>query len=85
MRVLSGIQPSGRLHIGNYFGAMRQHLALQAEHEAFYFIANYHALTTRPGRRRAAAAHPRRGHGLPGPGPGPDADHALRPAGRARR
>jgi tryptophanyl-tRNA synthetase len=46
MRVLSGIQPSGRLHIGNYFGAMRQHLALQAENDAFYFIASYHALTS---------------------------------------
>ena len=48
MRVLSGIQPSGRLHIGNYFGAMRQHLALQAEHDCFYFIADYHALTSNP-------------------------------------
>lgn len=48
MRVLSGIQPSGRLHIGNYFGAMRQHLQLQAEHEGFYFIADYHALTSSP-------------------------------------
>ncbi len=48
MRVLSGIQPSGRLHIGNYFGAMRQHLALQHENEAFYFIAEYHALTSNP-------------------------------------
>ena len=46
MRVLSGIQPSGKLHLGNYFGAMVQHLALQHEHECFYFIANYHALTT---------------------------------------
>ena len=46
MRVLSGIQPSGRLHIGNYFGAIRQHLELQAEHECFYFIADYHALTS---------------------------------------
>ncbi|MBU2602701.1 MAG: tryptophan--tRNA ligase [Actinobacteria bacterium] len=46
MRVLSGIQPSGRLHIGNYFGAIRQHLQLQAENEAFYFMASYHALTT---------------------------------------
>lgn len=46
MRVLSGIQPSGRLHIGNYFGAMRQHLALQRDNEALYFIANYHALTS---------------------------------------
>ena len=48
MRVLSGIQPSGRLHIGNFFGAMRQHLQLQAEHECFYFIADYHALTGNP-------------------------------------
>jgi len=48
LRVLSGIQPSGRLHIGNYFGAMRQHIQLQAEHECFYFIADYHALTSNP-------------------------------------
>ena len=48
MRVLSGIQPSGVLHIGNYFGAMRQHLKLQAENEAFYFIADYHAMTSNP-------------------------------------
>jgi tryptophanyl-tRNA synthetase len=48
LRVLSGIQPSGRLHVGNYFGAMRQHLQLQAEHEGFYFIADYHALTSNP-------------------------------------
>jgi len=48
LRVLSGIQPSGRLHIGNYFGAMRQHLQLQAQHQGFYFIADYHALTSNP-------------------------------------
>ncbi len=48
MRILSGIQPSGKLHIGNYFGAMRQHLHLQAENEGFYFIADYHALTSDP-------------------------------------
>jgi tryptophanyl-tRNA synthetase len=48
VRVLSGIQPSGKLHIGNYFGAMRQNLALQAGHEGFYFIADYHALTSNP-------------------------------------
>jgi tryptophanyl-tRNA synthetase len=47
MRILSGIQPSGRLHIGNYFGAIRQYLKLQAEgNQCFYFIANYHALTS---------------------------------------
>ena len=47
MRVLSGIQPSGRLHVGNYFGAIRQYVQLQEQgHECFYFIANYHALTS---------------------------------------
>src|SRR6266403_879322 len=48
MRILSGIQPSGGgvLHIGNYFGMMRQAIALQNEGEAFYFIADYHALTS---------------------------------------
>ena len=45
-RFLSGVQPSGKLHLGNYFGALRQHIALQDEAEAFYFIANYHAMTT---------------------------------------
>ena len=46
MRILSGIQPSGALHLGNYFGAIRQFLALQAENECYFFIASYHALTT---------------------------------------
>jgi len=46
MRVLSGVQPSGKLHIGNYFGAIRQFIELQDEHECFYFLADYHALTT---------------------------------------
>jgi tryptophanyl-tRNA synthetase len=46
MRSLSGIQPSGVLHIGNYFGMIQPAIALQAEGEAFYFIADYHALTT---------------------------------------
>jgi len=44
--ILSGITPSGRLHLGNYFGAMRQHLEMQHEGDAFYFIANYHSLTS---------------------------------------
>ncbi len=46
MRVLSGVQSNGRLHLGNYLGAMKQHIELQEEHECFYFIANYHSLTT---------------------------------------
>jgi tryptophanyl-tRNA synthetase len=45
-RILSGVQPSGKLHLGNYFGAIRQHIALQDEGLCFYFIADYHALTT---------------------------------------
>ncbi len=46
MRILSGIQPSGKLHLGNYFGMMRPALRLQEKGDAFLFIANYHALTT---------------------------------------
>src|SRR5687767_1688503 len=46
MRVLSGIQPTGRPHWGNYFGAIQQYIDLQHGNEAYYFIANLHALTT---------------------------------------
>ncbi|HQR73477.1 MAG TPA: tryptophan--tRNA ligase [Sulfurovum sp.] len=46
MRVLTGIQASGKLHIGNYFGAMKPMVELQEAHELFTFIANYHSLTT---------------------------------------
>jgi tryptophanyl-tRNA synthetase len=46
MRILSGIQPSGKLHLGNYFGMMRPVLELQEKGEAYIFIADYHALTT---------------------------------------
>jgi len=46
MRILSGIQPSGILHIGNYFGMMRPAIELQKHGETFYFIADYHALTS---------------------------------------
>lgn len=46
MKVLSGIQPTGRPHWGNYFGAIQQYIALQNEEQSYYFIANLHALTT---------------------------------------
>ena len=46
MRILSGIQPSGVLHIGNYFGMMQPAVELQKQGETFYFIADYHALTS---------------------------------------
>lgn len=46
MRILTGLQPSGKLHIGNYFGAMEPAVRLQEEGQAYYFIANYHAMTT---------------------------------------
>jgi tryptophanyl-tRNA synthetase len=54
MRILSGIQPSGALHIGNYFGMMMPAIELQQKGEAFYFIANYHSMTslTDPALRR---------------------------------
>ncbi len=56
MRVLSGIQPTGRPHWGNYFGAIRQYIALQSEDAAYYFIANLHALTTIRDRQELAQA-----------------------------
>jgi len=46
MRILSGIQPSGEPHLGNYFGAMRQHIELMAKGEAIYFLADYHSMTS---------------------------------------
>ena len=54
MRILSGIQPSGRLHLGNYFGMMEPAIRLQEEGEAYYFIADYHSLTSihNPGQLR---------------------------------
>jgi tryptophanyl-tRNA synthetase len=46
MRILSGLQPTGRLHFGNYFGMMEPAIRLQEEGDAFYFIADYHSLTS---------------------------------------
>src|SRR4051812_29801005 len=46
MRILSGIQPSGALHLGNYFGMMKPAIELQNQGEAYYFIANYHSMTS---------------------------------------
>ena len=46
MRILSGIQPSGTLHLGNYFGMMQPAIELQTQGEAFYFIADYHSMTS---------------------------------------
>ncbi len=45
-RILSGVQPTGKLHLGNYFGAIKQHIALQEHGECFYFLADYHSMTT---------------------------------------
>jgi len=44
--VVSGVQPSGTLHVGNYFGAIRQHIDFHDQFESYYFIVNYHALTS---------------------------------------
>ena len=46
MRILTGLQPSGKLHVGNYFGAMKPAVELQGEDECYYFIADYHAMTS---------------------------------------
>ena len=47
-RILSGIQPTGNLHIGNYLGALKNWVTLQDEYEAFYTVVDLHALTLRP-------------------------------------
>ena len=58
MRIISGVQSSGKLHLGNYFGAIKQFIELQHQGEAFYFIANLHALTTvREGARLRDLTH----------------------------
>ena len=54
MRILSGIQPSGSLHIGNYFGMMKQMIAYQEENELYCFIVNYHAMTSVTNREQLA-------------------------------
>jgi len=45
-RILSGMQPSGKLHLGNLFGALQNWVSLQKEYDCFYFIADWHALTS---------------------------------------
>jgi tryptophanyl-tRNA synthetase len=53
MRILSGMRPTGRFHLGNYLGAAKNWVELQNQYECFYFVADYHALTTEPDGRRA--------------------------------
>jgi tryptophanyl-tRNA synthetase len=48
MRILSGMRPTGRFHLGNYLGAAQNWVNLQNEYDCFYFVADYHALTTEP-------------------------------------
>ena len=46
--VVSGVRPTGRIHLGNYFGAMRNFVRMQHEYDCYFFIADYHSLTTHP-------------------------------------
>ena len=58
LRVLSGVKPSGALHLGNYFGAVRQHIELQEKNEVVYFIADYHSLDPiRDSKERRRLSH----------------------------
>ena len=76
-RVLSGTQPTHEhLHLGNYFGALRQYVALQDEYdEALYFIADYHSMTTL--RDAAARREYTRGVALDYLAVGIDPEHSL--------
>ena len=53
IRILSGMRPTGRFHLGNYLGAAKNWVELQSKYECFYFVADYHALTTEPDGRKA--------------------------------
>ena len=83
MRVLSGIQPTGPIHWGNYFGAIRQYIALQDNEQAFYFIANLHALTTVRDREAAAVDVRHRARSARAR-PRSEQGHAVRAVRRAR-
>ena len=54
--VLSGIRPTGFLHLGNYFGAMRNYVRMQNEYDCYFFVANWHSLTTHPDTRELGVA-----------------------------
>ena len=53
IRILSGMRPTGRFHLGNYLGAAKNWVELQNQYECFYFVADYHALTTEPDGHKA--------------------------------
>ena len=59
-RVLSGMRPTGKLHLGNYLGALENWVRLQDEYECFYFVANWHVLTTDAEHSAEARAAPSR-------------------------
>ena len=46
--IVSGMRPAGNLHLGSYFGALKSFISLQEEHKCYFFIADYHSLTTHP-------------------------------------
>ena len=83
MRILSGIQPSGTLHLGNYFGMMKPAIELQEKGQAFYFIANYHSMTSLvdPAERRKNTLDV--ALDFLACGLDPDEDGVLPPVGRA--
>ena len=84
-RVLSGIQPTAdSFHLGNYLGALRQWVALQDGHEAFYCVVDLHAITVDAGPGGAPPQHPGLGGPAARPGRRPGAQHAVRAEPRAR-
>ena len=70
-RVLSGVQPSGDLHLGNYLGAFRNWVADQHDHDAFFCVVDLHALTLDYDPALLAAPDPRDRREPPGRGPRP--------------
>ena len=71
MRIITGLQPSGKLHIGNYFGAMEPAVRMQDRGESYYFLADYHAMSTVHSADTLRENCKKSGDGLPGGGAGP--------------
>jgi tryptophanyl-tRNA synthetase len=77
--VVSGIRPTGKLHLGNYFGAFKNFLKLQEQFDSYFFIADYHSLTTHPTPGDLNASVKRVLAEYIGPGPGPRKMYHLFP------
>ena len=83
-RILSGMRPTGKMHLGNYYGALYNWMRLQEDYQCYYFVADWHALTTEYETPQAISGyHPGNGDRLAERGPGSPEIHHLRAVGHS--